>query len=53
MKKSNNKASQHKIKRATKNKKRLQDKTHMSKFERRQVFIRQQIISGALSVINP
>ena len=53
MKKSNNKASQHKIKRANKNKKRMQDKAHMSKFERRQAFIREQIISGALSVVNP
>ena len=53
MKKSNNKVSQHKIKRANKNKKRIQDKTHLSKFERKQEFIRQQIISGALSVINP
>jgi hypothetical protein len=52
MKKSNNKASQHKIKRATKNKKRLQGKTHLSKFERKQEFLRQQIISGALSLIN-
>jgi hypothetical protein len=53
MKKSNNKVSQHKTKRANKNKKRIQDKTHLSKFERKQEFIRQQIISGALSVINP
>jgi hypothetical protein len=53
MKKSNNKVSQHKIKRAVKNKKRTQAKPHLSKFERRQEFIRQQIISGALSVINP
>jgi hypothetical protein len=52
MKKSNNKSSQHKTKRANKNKKRMQGKEHLSKFERRQAFIRQQIISGALSVIN-
>jgi hypothetical protein len=52
MKKSNNKASQHKIKRANKNKKRIKDKTHLSKFERKQAFIREQIVSGALTLIN-
>ena len=52
MKKSNNKSSQHKIKRAAKNKKRIKDKTHLSKFERKQAFIRQQIIDGALIPIN-
>jgi hypothetical protein len=53
MKKTNNKVSQHKIKRANKNKKRIKAKPYLSKFERKQDFIRQQIISGALSVINP
>jgi hypothetical protein len=47
MKKSNNKASQHKIKRAVKNKKRTQAKPYLSKFERKQSLLRQQIISGA------
>lgn len=49
MKKSNNKASQHKIKRAQKNKKRLKDKPHFSKFEREQNRIREQIIMGSLN----
>jgi hypothetical protein len=53
MKKSNNKVSQHKIKRASKNKKRLQAKPHLSRFERKQAALRQEIISGALSLINP
>jgi hypothetical protein len=48
MKKSNNKASQHKIKRATKNKKRIQSKPKLSKFERKQAFLREQIISQSL-----
>ena len=52
MRKSNNKASQHKIKRALKNKKRIKDKPYMSKFERKQAFLREQIISGALTLIN-
>lgn len=52
MKKSNNKVSQHKIKRAAKNKKRIQAKPYMSKFERKQAFLRQQIISGALTLMN-
>jgi hypothetical protein len=52
MKKTNNKVSQHKIKRANKNKKRIKDKPYMSKFERKQAFLRQQIISGALTLIN-
>jgi hypothetical protein len=52
MKKSNNKASQHKIKRATKNKKRIQDKPYLSKFERKQKFIREQVIFGALQQVS-
>jgi hypothetical protein len=48
MKKSNNKVSQHKIKRAVKNKKRTQDKPYLSKFERRQQRIREEIILGSL-----
>ncbi len=49
MKKSNNKVSQHKIKRASKNKKRLKDKPHLSKFERKQEAIRQKIINSFMS----
>lgn len=48
MKKSNDKVSQHKIKRAAKNKKRIQAKPYMSKFERKQKAIREGIIFGAL-----
>ena len=40
--------SQHKIKRALKNKKRLSGKPQLSKFERKQNFIRSQIISSSL-----
>jgi len=49
MKKSNDKVSQHKIKRASKNKKRIQAKPYLSKFERRQKAIREQIILNALN----
>ena len=52
MKKSNNKVSQHKIKRATKNKKRIQAKPNLSRFERKQAFLREQIISGAVTTLN-
>ena len=48
MKKSNNKVSQHKIKRANKNKKRIQAKPYLSKFERKQAFLREQIIQQSL-----
>jgi hypothetical protein len=48
MKKSNNKVSQHKIKRANKNKKRIQAKLHLSKFERKQAFLREQIVQQSL-----
>ena len=51
MRKSNNKASQHKIKRAEKNKKRIQAKPYLSKFERKQKFIREQIVLGALKSV--
>ena len=44
MKKSNNKVSQHKIKRANKNKKRIQAKPQLSRFERKQAFLREQIL---------
>jgi hypothetical protein len=46
MKKSNDKVSQHKIKRAMKNKKRIQDKPYLSKFERKQIEIRKRILLG-------
>jgi hypothetical protein len=49
MKQSNNKVSQHKIKRANKNKKRTQAKPHLSKFERKQKAIREKIIMNALT----
>jgi hypothetical protein len=52
MKKTNDKVSQHKIKRAVKNKKRTQDKPHLSKFERQQQRIREEIILGSLRLIN-
>jgi hypothetical protein len=48
MKKSNNKVSQHKIKRAEKNKKRIQAKPCLSKFERQQKSIREEIVLGSL-----
>ena len=51
MRKSNNKASQHKIKRAVKNKKRIQAKPYLSRFERKQKFIREQIVLGALKSV--
>jgi hypothetical protein len=51
VKKSNNKVSQHKIKRAEKNKKRIQAKPYLSRFERKQKFIREQIILGALQQV--
>jgi hypothetical protein len=51
MKKSNNKVSQHKIKRATKNKKRIQSKLHLSKFEERQIKIREELIANYLNLV--
>jgi hypothetical protein len=52
MKKSNNKVSQHKIKRAVKNKKRVQAKPYLSKFERKQAFLREQIVLRALQPVS-
>lgn len=49
MKKSNNKVSQNKIKRANKNKKRIQSKPYLSRFERKQKAIREGIIFDALN----
>jgi hypothetical protein len=51
MKQTNNKVSQHKIKRAVKNKKRTQAKPHLSKFERKQQRIREEIILGSLQSV--
>ena len=51
MKKSNNKASQHKIKRAEKNKKRIKDKPYYSRFERQQIRLREEILRPSLSLI--
>ena len=48
MKKSNDKVSQHKIKRANKNKKRVKAKPYISKFERRQASLREAIVFGSL-----
>lgn len=50
MRKSNNKASQHKIKRAEKNKKRTKNKPYLSKFERQQITLREKILSPYLSL---
>ena len=48
MKKSNNKVSQHKIKRAEKNKKRIKAKPYLSKFERKLIAKREEIIAAGL-----
>jgi hypothetical protein len=48
MKQSNKKVSQSKTKRYSKNKKRTQSKPHLSRFERKQAFLREQIIKTAL-----
>ena len=53
MKKSNNKVSQHKIKRANKNRKRIKAKPYLSRFERKQASIREAVVSGALEGFNP
>jgi hypothetical protein len=50
LKKSNNKASQHKIKRALKNKKRIQGKPNLSKCERKEQAIREKLILGSLNI---
>ena len=46
MRKSNNKSSQNKIKRSEKNLKRLKNKIHLSKFERKQLRIRDSLTSA-------
>jgi hypothetical protein len=51
MKKSNNKVSQHKIKRANKNKKRVQAKPHLSKFERKQERLREELVNNFLTLV--
>ena len=51
MKKSNNKVSQHKIKRANKNKKRIKAKPYLSRFERQQAFLREEIVNNYLTLI--
>lgn len=48
MKKSNEKVSQHKMKRAAKNKKRVLAKPYLSKFERKQAYLREQIIAQSI-----
>jgi hypothetical protein len=52
MKQSNEKVSQHKIKRADKNKKRVQGKPHLSKFERKQKRIREELLLGVMNTIS-
>ena len=52
MKKSNDKVSKHKIKRANKNKKRIQAKPYLSKFELRQKRIREELRLKAVQTIN-
>jgi hypothetical protein len=52
MKKSNNKVSQNKIKRANKNKKRTQAKPKLSRFERRQNRIREELVLLGLQTVN-
>ena len=48
MKKSNNKVSQSKMKRAAKNKKRIKAKPQSSKFERQQAALRSEIIGQSV-----
>ena len=50
MKKNNNKVSQHKAKRYSKNKKRLKDKPYLSKFEKQQIILREKILQPYLSL---
>jgi hypothetical protein len=45
MKKSNIKVSQSKMRRSMKNKKRLKDKVVLSKFERKQIVLRESIMN--------
>ena len=51
MKKSNNKVSQNKIKRANKNKKRVQAKPHSSKFESKQERLREELVNNFLTLV--
>jgi hypothetical protein len=51
MKKSNNKVSQHKIKRAQKNKKRINAKPYLSGFERKQASLREEIVNNFLTSV--
>jgi len=51
MKKSNNKVSQHKIKRANKNKKRIKAKPYLSRFERQQAMLREEIVKSYLTSV--
>ncbi len=51
MKKTNNNVSKQKIKRATKNKKRIQNKPCLSKFEKQQIRLREEILRSTLSLI--
>lgn len=48
MKKNNKKVSQNKAKRYLKNKKRLKDKPHFSKFERQEIAKRAEILGASL-----
>jgi len=52
MKKNNNKVSQHKAKRYSKNKKRLKDKPYLSKHERKLIAKRQEILSSGLRLVS-
>lgn len=52
MKKINDKVSQHKAKRHAKNKKRIKEKPYLSKFERKMIAKRQEIISAGLRSIS-
>jgi hypothetical protein len=49
MKKNNKEISQQKQKRQKKNKRRINDKTTLSKFERQQEFIRQALMRGVFN----
>ena len=43
--------SQHKIKRAEKNKKRIQAKPYLSKFEQKQIRIREELMANYLNLV--
>jgi hypothetical protein len=51
MKKSNIKVSQHKAKRKSKNKKRTSNKPYLSKFEKRQIRLREEIVGNFLTLV--